>query len=916
MGKTYFLLAKKLLVMLLIVGALVGVLGGPEIVWAAQVASGDLIVPKITKPGSLPDVPIVFVSRHRVANWKLFHLGPPVDVQGRELTLGGRLLVWRPDGSVTDLTKDSGLFDVQQPDVSFSGDKVVFSAVTGPDEQWRLWEIGLNGSGLRQLTFSDRDIAIPDNPQKPGVNQEIFGRYGDFGPAYLPDGRIIFASTRYMTLSGSCSQRGQNLYVLNPETGKAYRRTTDRAGAFDPAVLNDGRIVFSHYVDAMNTPARYGSGLRPLLKEYNFGPSFWGIWAMNPDGTGAGRYAFLRGGLVDDGGVHQPRQLPNGNLVVSYRAMGTLLGDPLASAVTIIRPGACPLHELRFLGNPSVLEAPHACGPAPLPDGRIALSYTPTTKVSMDPAGIRSAEFDFGLYLADKRLEHLTLVYNDPEMDELDACAAVQRSAPVIPDCPQVDMITDDPAIDLGKTAKMINSNVYADLPLKVCGLPSPRVGTVAWVEIYDDSQTFETSDEFPLLKKQMPRFIQRFPVMNNGSFEATVPADRALLFVLVNKDGVAVRSPMSPQEPDMREQTVTHSFNGHDYLRPDDTIRCTGCHKGHMIKREQVYNVRANLARLAVASASSERDRFFNGAHRINDLRLADPRGAYAWSVNWGGEAWVRLDWQVPIKMDSLTLFPLTGADIGAATLILSNNTELNLGPLPRDGSPVKLSFPKAPAINWLTFKVDSAGTGVVGLSEIVVNGPIGKLLLSETPPPVPVNLTIADATMCLRWDRNKRRTDEPSVAGYRIYYGTAPGTYESSLDVGNVTTFLMGRQLADGVTYFFTVKSYNVYGMESESASNEVQGTVRVPKVIAVEPNHGPVGGETRLVITGENFASWGVRVLLSFQHVHELKVVDDKTITCTTHFALPGPVDVEVLNPGDQYGILVNGFSFDQP
>ena len=164
--------------------------------WPNALAAADTPTnpgdPALSPDAPLPDVPIVFVSRNRLETLDNIHVGPPVDVPGRERTPGGRLLVWRPDGSATDLTAGTSLYDVQQPDVSFNGTKVVFSAVEERGTQWHLYEIGLDCTGLRQLTFDDRDIPIPDDPGNPGRNERVFGRYGDFGPAYLPDGRIIF----------------------------------------------------------------------------------------------------------------------------------------------------------------------------------------------------------------------------------------------------------------------------------------------------------------------------------------------------------------------------------------------------------------------------------------------------------------------------------------------------------------------------------------------------------------------------------------------------------------------------------------------------------------------------------------------------------------------------------------------------
>ncbi len=884
--------------------------------------------PSLSPDAPLPDVPIVFVSRNRLETLDNIHVGPPVDVPGRERTPGGRLLVWWPDGNVTDLTDGTSLYDVQQPDVSFDGTKVVFSAVTERGAQWHLYEISLDGTGLHQLTIDDRDIPIPDDPLNPGRNEAVFGRYGDFGPAYLPDGRIIFTSTRYMTLSGSCGQRGQNLYVLDPESGEMHRRTTERAGAIDPFVLSDGTVVFSHWIDATNMPATDGPGLRPLETDYNFAPSFWGIWVMNPDATGARRYAFLRGGLQDGGGAYQPHELPDGDLVVTFRGAGSLLGNTLANAITRIEPGPVELHKLHFLGDPYNLEGPHALAPAPLTDGRIVCSYTPTSTVEIDWRGRHTASYDFGLYVVDEEMNALSPLYNDPETDELDAVAVYPRSAPVIPDSPNADLITDDPTIDLGTTATMINHNVYADLALDVVGLPSPKVGTVVRVDVYDDSQTFTTSDEFPLLRKQMPTSVDSFPVDENGAFTATVPADKALLFVLVNENGVAVRSPMSLIRPNGLGNSLTHTFNGHDYLRPDDGLashatQCSGCHKGHMMQPELAEEAQANLSRLAVATASSEPKPFFAGAWRVNDVRLAEEDGRYSWATGEGPGAWVQLDWPMEIEATQAVLYPLTahGCHVTAATLTLSDGTSYSFGPLPDDGSPLVIPFDPPSTISWIRFTVDDAdpsaatdvvsGLVLVGLAELVVNGP-SDVDLPDTPPPPPTDLTTTEGVLFLRWDR----VNDPGLAGYQLYYGTEPGQYTESVDVGDVSWFLMRDLLEDGVTYHVAAKAYNVYGTESVTFSNEVSATAHAPVVTSIEPDHGPIGGGTPITITGQYFAPRGVRVTIGGHRAFNVQVVDDQTITAVTHWHWAGTVDVVVSNPDDLFGILPGGFTYEKP
>jgi len=58
--------------------------------------------------------------------------------------------------------------------------------------------------------------------------------------------------------------------------------------------------------------------------------------------------------------------------------------------------------------------------------------------------------------------------------------------------------------------------------------------------------------------------------------------------------------------------------------------------------------------------------------------------------------------------------------------------------------------------------------------------------------------------------------------VAGYRLHYGTASGTYTQTVDVGDITTATVSR-LTPGLTYYFAVTAYNVAGLES-LPSNQV--------------------------------------------------------------------------------------------
>jgi hypothetical protein len=76
------------------------------------------------------------------------------------------------------------------------------------------------------------------------------------------------------------------------------------------------------------------------------------------------------------------------------------------------------------------------------------------------------------------------------------------------------------------------------------------------------------------------------------------------------------------------------------------------------------------------------------------------------------------------------------------------------------------------------------------------------------------------AQHTVTAAWDRNT----DAFTTGYRLYYGTASGNYQWSVDVGNVVSAPLN--LAAG-RYFFTVRAYNA-AYQYGPPSNEVTFTV----------------------------------------------------------------------------------------
>ena len=156
----------------------------------------------------------------------------------------------RPDGPLTTLFRPKDGFYVGEIDLNFDADRLLFTMPDG--RSWEIHEIGIDGDSPRQVSRPVEDV---DN----------------FDACYLPDGRIVFASTASFT-GVPCwhgKERACSLYLMNPDGSGVRQLCFDQDLDLHPSVLPNGQIVYSRW-DYSGTMHIY---LRPLM-------------VMNPDGTG------------------------------------------------------------------------------------------------------------------------------------------------------------------------------------------------------------------------------------------------------------------------------------------------------------------------------------------------------------------------------------------------------------------------------------------------------------------------------------------------------------------------------------------------------------------------------------------------------------------------------------------------------
>ncbi|MDR2850024.1 MAG: hypothetical protein LBW77_05735, partial [Verrucomicrobiota bacterium] len=137
---------------------------------------------------------------------------------------------------------------VRDPHVDYDGRTILFSYRLAGTDYYHLHEIQPDGTGLRQLTS---------------------GPWDDYEPCRLPDGDIMFVSTRCKRWVSCWYTQVGTLHRCRPDGSAIAAVSSNIEHDNTPAVLPDGRILYMRweYVDRSQV-------------EYHH------LWTMNPDGTG------------------------------------------------------------------------------------------------------------------------------------------------------------------------------------------------------------------------------------------------------------------------------------------------------------------------------------------------------------------------------------------------------------------------------------------------------------------------------------------------------------------------------------------------------------------------------------------------------------------------------------------------------
>lgn len=446
-----------------------------------------------------------------------------------------------------------------RPDLSYDGTKLIFSfckyyrhvpelrdketkSNLPEDAFYHVFEMNVDGSGLRQLTH---------------------GRYDDFDARYLPNGEIVFLSTRkgvflQCTKENTAATQGADLpdsYVRCG--GDAYRpvpvftlhamdadgKNLRPASAFEnfewtPAVANDGRILYTRwdYIDRFNG-------------------HFFSLWSTNPDGTNPqlvyGNYT------VRPQVVSETVPIPNSQkLMFVAAAHHSILGGSLClldrtKGIEEEAPIVRLTPEVPFPETESWPNHYYA-NPRPLSEEYYLVGWAdrklpPHARVDNTVQNPVSA---MGVYLYDA-FGNQELLYRDPAISSGNPIPVAPRPKPPV----YAGVAGEGP-----QEGRFFLQDVYQ-------GLPGVARGSIKRLRIVGVPPKVQPNMNSPLLgvsAEDPGKFVLgTAPVEKDGSACFRVPSGISVFFQALDEKGLAVQT--------MRSLT---------YVQPNQTLSCIGCHE------------------------------------------------------------------------------------------------------------------------------------------------------------------------------------------------------------------------------------------------------------------------------------------------------------------------------------------------
>ena len=242
------------------------------------------------------DAPMLFVKRHA-------YMAPHIYDDYTTFRPGGGIYVLenpvdppekhRIRPVIDPTTKETlGLGVYRDAELSWDAKRVLFAFKGKKDGHTSIYEIGIDGTGLRRLSDPGCDCQQPPQENRYGKGHH------DITPCYLPDGRIVFTSTRAMALVPCFNSGVDTLHIMDSDGENVRPLSVNNVTEFDPAILDDGRILYGRW-EYVDKTALYMQSL----------------WTMLPDGRM--EEALFANNLAKPTAVLDARPVPGTNLIVA-----------------------------------------------------------------------------------------------------------------------------------------------------------------------------------------------------------------------------------------------------------------------------------------------------------------------------------------------------------------------------------------------------------------------------------------------------------------------------------------------------------------------------------------------------------------------------------------------------------------------
>jgi len=455
-------------------------------------------------------------------------------------------------------------------DLSCDARRVVFDWKKDINTGFRIFEVNVDGSGLRQLTFDqddEQDLIRKYRTVRTPTGTPYITGVDDMHPCYLPDGDIVFVSTRCQKgiLCDAPDVLTSTTVHRMDRDGKNLRAISfNSVSEATPSIMQDGRILYTRweYVD------KGGSACKC-------------IWAMNPDGSNS--VEIYANNIAHPTTFIDARDIPGaGNQIVvagtphmplgvgTIIRLNTVFSLRTREPMTYLTPeiDATDEHGFRHYRDGAwvrELVGPLAREPYPLSEKYFLVAYNPD-KPWNDVAG-------YGIYLLDE-FNNRELIYKESEWSCWQPMPLrPRRRPPVIPPAG-----TGQPGF--ARTGQPYTADTWGTLLLQdvYVGLTGIERGRVKYLRVMEDvprpwaarrdyggdggvSQQHVVVSMWGHLACKIEHGI--VPVEEDGSACFQVPADRNVFFQALDENYMELQ----------RMRTFIN-------MVPGEYRGCVGCHE------------------------------------------------------------------------------------------------------------------------------------------------------------------------------------------------------------------------------------------------------------------------------------------------------------------------------------------------